>query len=188
MQNFFSTGQFTRPSGRLTLILLALAVLNYLVMVLVTIPTLQEMAGGLALFDMMPSGYDFAHATALLERLGEAGRDYYLYRQIPLDIVYPGLFALSFFTATNWLAGRWDRAAGILRVLAFLPIVAALADYLENFLIVRMIGSYSALSEGLVAAASGASVAKAVSTTVFFVAFLIMLILWGLSRLKIFQR
>lgn len=184
MTKYISTKKFTQPTGRFSLTLIALSVSIYLLMVLVTLPALQQMSGGMPIFDLMLSGYDFAHAQTLLGQLGDTGRAYYLQRQIPLDILYPAAFAMSFFTASCWLAKHYIQANRLLRALAFLPILVGLADYLENLLIVRMITTYPDLSESLVTMASSASIAKSSLTTFYFVAFLTMLALAGLSRVR----
>ena len=172
------------PTGRLTLILLALTVANYLVMLLVTLPTLNEMSGGLAPFDMMPTGYEPVHTYHLLTDLKDAGRSYYLTRQIPLDTTYPALFAVSFFTTTRWLATKWSAARNSLRILALLPIAAALADYTENVLIVMMLRAYADTPDALVQTASIATITKSGLTTLFFVALILAFAGWGISRLR----
>jgi len=176
--------RLTHPSGRLTVILLVAALANYLVMVLVTLPALDRMSGGLAPFDMMPFGYEPVHTFHLLTDLKAQGRGYYLFRQIPLDTLYPALFALSFFMATNWLADRWMAMARPLRVLAILPLFAALADYTENFLIVSMLRAFPDTPDSLVQTANIATLTKSGLTTVFFVGFILALIGWGISRIR----
>lgn len=68
----------------------------YLTMLLVTIPKVLTHAGEMKLLDMMPTGYDVDYVKMLFENLGQAGREAYLYRQIPLDLIYPLLFSISF--------------------------------------------------------------------------------------------
>ena len=58
---------------------------------------------GINLFDLSPTGYSFEYAIKLLDTLGSDGRELYLYRQLPLDFIYPGLFAVSFSLLLYWL-------------------------------------------------------------------------------------
>lgn len=67
----------------------------YFVMQIFTIPKLTEFSNGLQIFDMKPNGYSFSYAKELLGNLGKKGRSFYLYRQLPLDLIYPGLFSFS---------------------------------------------------------------------------------------------
>ena len=70
------------------------AALVYALMVGGTLPALEHMAGQ-PVFDLRPRGYDQATAQSILQNLGAQGRRFYLMRQIPLDLVYPGLMALT---------------------------------------------------------------------------------------------
>ena len=154
----------------------------YAVMTQVTLASLAEVSG-LTPFDMRPGGYGFADAQALLNGLGEAGRSYYLTRQIPLDLLYPGLMAATIIVVFLWVARAvgWRRVAWIGSVLA---VGAGLADYLENLGIVAMIARYPDVSEALVSAASLASVAKATLTTLALTLLLIVALLRGVRTLR----
>jgi hypothetical protein len=167
-------------SGKLVLALLLPALGIYFLMIFVTLAHLSVLAGGQRVFDMMPAGYGLSYAGDLLESLGEEGRRYYLTRQIPLDFIYPPLFAASFCALSNWLTLRITRYAIFFRRIGYLPIVAGAFDYIENGLIVLMLRSYPSLSPTLVQWASGASLAKSAVTTLFFVLLLAGL-LWALA-------
>ena len=67
----------------------------YSLMLLYTIPQVEQHAPGMKLFDLSPSGYSLDYALELLGALGGKGRDTYLYLQLPVDFIYPGLFAVS---------------------------------------------------------------------------------------------
>jgi hypothetical protein len=162
--------------------LLLAALFLYCVMVFGTLAHLSELAGEKRVFDMMPTGYDVAYAELVLDNLGAEGRDYYLWRQIPLDTIYPFLFAAAFFTLSNWLAQKLSSFATALRLIAYLPVLASLFDYLENVLIVAILKGYPPASSTLVGWASWASIAKSALTTVFFSLLLIILILAGAAR------
>lgn len=151
----------------------------YLLMVGITLNHI-ELLTGLRPFDMRPGGFSPQQAHALLEALGTEGRQYYLTRQIPLDLIYPALMALTLISFLKWLESQ-----GINRVLSnvgiWLSVGAAMADYFENAGICTMILSWPDLADNIVHAASAASIAKAGSTTL---AVLIVIICLGLRAAK----
>ena len=135
----------------------------YLVMINITLDHIQSLSG-LRPFDMRPGGYSSEQAYALLDALGVDGRQYYLTRQIPFDLIYPSLMALTLVSILKWLESQ-----GVNHVLTqvgiWLSAGAATADYLENAGICAMILSWPDLPTSLVQAASIASIAKAILTT-----------------------
>ena len=100
-------------------------------------------------FDVRWKGYTAEEAIGVLNYYGEEGRRLYRLLDLTIDLVFPLLYSSMFavaiaggFTATRWL-----------RPLVFLPFVAALFDYGENFSVVTMINRYPHL-EGVVGMAS----------------------------------
>ena len=65
-------------------------------MLTITIPMVMSFSDGMKLLDMMPAGYSAEYVNTLLNTLGEQGRNAYLFQQIPVDMVYPFLFAVSY--------------------------------------------------------------------------------------------
>lgn len=169
-------------SGRLVLALFVPAFGLYILMVFVTLSHLSTLGGRLRVFDMMPSGYNSTYAVNLLESLGEEGRQYYLFKQIPLDLLYPFFFAASMFALSNWLATKFEGFTMVFRRIAFLAPVAGAFDYLENGFIVLMLTSFPQISPNLVQWASGASIAKSGLTTLFFCLLIVVVILATVSR------
>lgn len=168
----------TKPTlnGRTVLLTFVAAQAVYMFMLTLTLPTLENLAGGLRPFDMRPGGYDLMSARLLLEALGEDGRAFYLYRQIPLDLIYPGLFALAYYLAWRWLALRaWPKWAGLSKF-AWLAVFAGLADYAENAFIVSMLFAYPNLTESLVTAASMATLIKSGLTTITLISLTVMVL------------
>jgi hypothetical protein len=127
-------------------------------MITVSLAQIQALSN-LVPFDMRPFGYDALGAAQFLDALGAEGRNYYLSRQIPIDMVYPALFAMTLVSLFRGLrqrvVGRNLCNAGI----AF-SVGAALCDYAENLGIAAMIKTWPTLSPALVHASSGATVAK----------------------------
>ncbi|GAB5561325.1 MAG: hypothetical protein SynsKO_29720 [Synoicihabitans sp.] len=85
-----------KARGEIVLSLFVLTTAVYLVMILGTIPHVQGFAPGVALFDLSPTGYSHEHAKFLLGSLGAEGRSVYLFPQLAMDFIYPGLFAISY--------------------------------------------------------------------------------------------
>lgn len=154
-----------RATGKTVLVLFAVAMTVYLVMLLITIPRIEAYAPDVALFDLSPTGYSHAEAMLLLDSLGPEGRDAYLFPQLALDFVYPGLFAVCYSLMLTWVFAQRFRPESRIFYLAILPVFAGLFDYVENLLIIRMIMVFPDFSEGSAAAASIATVLKSAFTT-----------------------
>lgn len=119
-------------------------------MLAVTIPAVVQYSGGMDLLDMMPGGYDTGYVLTLFNKLGDIGRANYLYMQIPADMFYPLLFALSYPLLLGYLLNKLGRFEGRLFYLCYIPIFSGLFDYLENIGIIFMLKSYPDISTGLV--------------------------------------
>jgi len=154
----------------------------YLIMTQITLPHLHQVAGQLP-FDLRPMGYGPMQARTLLEALGADGRQFYLMRQLPLDLLYPPLLALCLCAAIHWALGRANPTL-MTRFATLFPWAAALADYLENLGIATMIITWPAVPDLLVYAAAAASVSKAVMTTAAVLLFIVALAGKGIGRLK----
>ena len=93
----------------------------YLSMVFWSLPFIAGQAGGLAPFDMRPTGYSVTEARAFTQALTEEGRAFYLDVQHKLDFAYPallGTFSASVSDAEQgWIMGvttaGFTLAAGI---------------------------------------------------------------------------
>ena len=140
-----------------------LATSVYFAMVGVTLAHLEFVSGQVP-FDMRPFGYGPSDARALLDALGADGREYYLGRQIPLDSLYPALLALTLSSTICWFGRRMPNKRLVHVGVAF-AVGSALFDYIENLGIVAMIHGWPNLSGSLVYAASTATIAKSVITT-----------------------
>lgn len=157
-----------KASGKNVLLLFVLTMAVYLLMLLVTIPRVQNYAPDTALFDLSPAGYSHAQAMTLLESLGHDGRQLYLFPQLALDFVYPGLFAICFSLMLVWVYSKRVRSDSKVLYLAVLPALGGLFDYIENILIIRMITTFPDVTKGLVSAASGSTLLKSAFSTVSF--------------------
>lgn len=154
--------QISSPATRAA-IFGATAVAVYLAMVLITLPHLEAQSG-LAPFDVRPLGYGPEEARALLSALGEAGRTYYINRQLLLDTFYPALMALTlanlFRLAGGGLAHRRMVKAGIA-----VSLMAAGFDYAENAGIYAMLSMWDDMPNLLVHLTAVATVSKSACTS-----------------------
>lgn len=171
-------------TGIKVLILFIITNIVYVFMLAVTIPAVARYSGGMDLLDMMPGGYDTSYVMALFDKLGDVGRHTYLYRQIPVDMIYPLLFALGYTLLISYVLNKLGRFEGRLFYLCYLPMFSCLFDYLENIGIIIMLKSYPDISTGLVQLTSIFSVCKSVSTTIFFLTLIGLLILLVLKRFR----
>jgi hypothetical protein len=174
---------------RLVLILLTLATaIIWLVMNLVTVPHLQGLSGGLAIFDMRPLGYDLESAKTLLNALGLEGKSYYLDRQQALDSVFP---ALVFAMVAGWnirLAAALKETGlhmPVPLVAAFVAIglIGAVGDYGENGAVRQMLlAGANQISEAQVRAASAMDMTKFIFDIAAFLILMVQIALYSLRR------
>ncbi len=166
--------------GKLFWISASAAIALYLVMVTWSLPHLGALAGGVPVFDMRPTGYTPHEAAAILDALGEEGRDFYRAVQLRLDTVYPALLALMLSAAFLRLFPR-----PVAMALSLVAVAAAGFDYLENAAVAEMIAAWpDGFGDALAARASRWSVLKASTTTLALVAFLIGLLAAGWRRVR----
>lgn len=145
------------------------AMIVYSIMLVYTIPQVMRHASGMNLFDLSPTGYSFEYANELLGLLGSTGRDLYLYTQLPLDFIYPVLFAISCCLLLSWLLLKTQDTSSKMFYFCFIPVMAGVFDYLENICVIRLLTSYPDISDTSVFIASSMTIAKSGLTTIFFV-------------------
>ena len=171
-------------SGKKVLGLFILTNAVYVFMLTVTIPKTMGFSNGMKLLDMMPTGYNFNYVNELFNALGEIGRGTYLTNQIPVDMVYPLLFGLTYCLLLAYFLKKLNKLIAPFIYLCLLPIIAGIADYLENFGIIAMLKSYPDLTEITVKTTNSFSVLKSISTSVFFIVLIIVLIKLGFKAIK----
>jgi len=164
-------------TGKVVLVFIIPAIIVYFIMLLYTIPQVSTYAPRINLFDLSPTGYSFEYAIKLLDTLGSDGRELYLYRQLPLDFIYPGLFAGSCSLLLSWLFLTTQKTNSKLFYFCYIPVAAGLFDYFENIFIVNILTSYPNVSEASVSFASVMTIVKSVLTASFFVLLIIGVIL-----------
>jgi hypothetical protein len=171
-------------TGKKTLFLFVLTNLVYAVMLVITIPKTMTYSNGMKLLDMMPTGYNPEYINSLFEALGENGRHTYLYEQLPVDMIYPLLFGISYCLIMAYFLKKINKFDTSFFYLCLLPIVAGKADYLENFGIITMLNDYPNISQWSMHTTNYSSIVKSMTTTVFFIALIITLIILGIRTIR----
>ena len=171
-------------TGKKVLLLFVITNLIYAIMLIVTIPKTMTFSNGMKLLDMMPTGYDSEYVNSLFQTLGVNGRDVYLYNQIPVDMIYPFLFGISYCLLIAYFLKKLNKLNSTFFYLCFLPIIAGIADYLENFGIIIMLNNFPNQSQFSMDVTNIFSIIKSMSTTLFFVASIITLLILGSKTLQ----
>ncbi len=171
-------------SGKKVLVLFLLTNIVYAYMLLVTIPATMEFSNGLQLLDMMPTGYDLEVVKTLFNTLGDTGRQTYLIKQIPVDMMYPFLFAISYAAILAYFLTKLPKLNPKFFYLCLLPIIAGIADYIENIGIISMLNAYPTVTETSVNITSMFSIIKSSATTIYFLFLIVVLMILGFRKLK----
>ena len=169
-------------NGKRILLLFIVTGIIYATMLTVTIPKLMGFSGGLKILDMMPTGYDHAYVNSLLEDLGPDGRHFYLFNQLPLDMVFPGINAITFCLILGYFFQKLNKTNGILFYICYLPLFAALFDYCENIGIIAMLNTYPDNPVILSIVTNLFSILKSSITTIYSLMLVFVLIVFGFKR------
>jgi hypothetical protein len=167
----------TARAGRILYgVLLGITLLVYAVMILWSLPTVAQAAGGLPPFDMRPGGYSLEDARLFLNQLSSEGAAFYQAVQLRLDAVYPPLISLTLFFS---LASLLPNQLGVWRWVLPAPVLAITAfDYLENASIASMISAGPlGLTTEIVNAASRWTVLKSNLTTAAMTSVIILVLI-----------
>ena len=171
-------------NGNKVLLLFIVTNIVYAFMLTVTIPKVMSFAGGMKLLDMMPTGYSVEYVASLFKALGENGRHVYLFNQLPVDMIYPGLFAVSYCLVLAYFLNKLGKLESPLFYFCLLPIFSGLSDYCENIGIITLLNIYPENSFRLSQVTSVFSILKSFSTTIYFIVLTIALIALGWQSFK----
>jgi len=183
--NYIHMKEFIKRNinGRKVLLLFILTNIIYAIMLTITIPKVMSFSGGLKLLDMMPAGYDPEYVNTLLYTLGEKGRNAYLFIQLPFDMIYPSLFAISSCLLLAYLLNKLRKLEGALFYLCFIPLLSGVFDYCENIGIISLLNIYPNNSNLLSQTTSVFSVLKSSSTVTYFIILITLLIVLGIRKI-----
>lgn len=145
-------------------------------MITVTIPQVMRFAGGMKLLDMMPTGYGPEYVDNLLKTLGPEGRSAYLFNQLPLDMIYPSLFGITYCLLLAYLLNKLNKLKSAFFYLCFIPLLSGIFDYGENIGIITMLTGYPDNSVLGSQITNVFSVLKSSFTTLYFIIVIMSLI------------
>lgn len=166
-------------SGLNLLVFFVASNLVYLYMLFVSIPMVMQFSNGIRVLDMLPGGYDFPYVNALFDILGEEGRHAYLYKQLPADLIYPALFAISTSLLLAFFLKKLKKQNSAMLNLVYLPVFGGLADYAENIGTIRLLMQYPDITENAVQVNSVFTILKSALVTVSLVVLLVLLLVYG---------
>ncbi len=174
----------SNSSGKIVLGLFILTNVVYVFMLTITIPNTMRYANGTQLLDMMPMGYNLSYVNELFNALGKTGRETYLTTQIPVDMVYPFLFGLTYSLLFAYFLKKLNKLNTSSFFLCLLPVLAGIADYVENIGIILLLQNFPFLTETAVKLTSFFSVVKSISTSLFFISLIVILLISGVKSLN----
>jgi C4-dicarboxylate transporter len=99
-------------------------------------------------------------------------------------MIYPLLFGITYTLLLAYFLKKLNKLKSPYTFLCLLPIIAGIADYLENIGIITMLNSYPDLTEAGVNATNTFSIIKSTSSSIFFIALIIILIILGIKFVK----
>lgn len=170
--------------GKKIFILFLITQIVYFTMIFVTIPKIASINKNIKIFDIRPFGYSYEEALELLEHLDTKGREIYLFQQIPLDLIYPSLFGITFCLVLAFFLNKIKLLNSKYIYLTLLPLFSGAFDYLENFSIIQMLTNYPTISEKLVNLASVFTILKSLLTSIYFFILIFVLIKYLFFYLK----
>ena len=170
-------------NGRKIFLLFILTNIIYVFMLAITIPKVMSYSGGMKLLDMMPTGYNIDYVNSLLNALGDNGRNAYLFNQLPVDMIYPFFFAVTYCLILAYFLNKLGKLESYLFYLCLLPLFSGLFDYCENIGIISLLNTYPDNSNILGQITNIFSLLKSFSTTLYFVTLTGTLIVLGWSTL-----
>jgi hypothetical protein len=130
--------------------------------------------------------YNAEYVNSLLNTLGDKGRDAYLFNQIPIDMIYPFLFGITYCLVLAYILNKLGKLNVYLFYLCLIPLFSGVFDYFENIGIITMLISYPDNSIILSQITNVFSVLKSSFTTIYFIILIIFLIVFGIN--KLFQK
>ena len=171
-------------TGKIIILLLVFSKAVFSYMLFVSLPEVMEYSGGMRLLDMQPFGYSHEFVLTLFDSLGAQGRHLYLTYQIPIDMLYPLLFALSNSLLLVYLFKKFCANPKLIIAFSLIPIFGGLFDYLENIGIIVIIKSFPEISSWLSLFAATMTIAKSQLTIVIWILLLYALVVLLVRKLK----
>ena len=142
---------------------------------------LAALSGGSGLIDLLLV-YSPETAFSLIGTYGDEGRAAYSHFTSTGDLVFPVTYGLLLSLAMSWLLQRGTAATSRLRLLNLLPVAAWAFDWLENAMILTLLGQYPDRPVVVAWIASFATLAKWLMSALTVLCLLGALGLWWKAR------
>ena len=157
--------------------------LVFLLMMIYTFPEINHQIGT-KVFDLQTFGYSVSTAESIVNNLDDHTTGLYLFPQLMLlDIVYPFLLALLLSGLLFRLIKTTQSEGKIISKLLILPFAAMIFDYSENIGVILMISKSIEVSQTIVYLSSTATILKGVSTSIAWIAILILSVKWIIMKI-----
>ncbi len=124
--------------------------------------------------------YNISDVTQLFDDMGKEGMDIYSFVSGEIDMIYPLVYALLFFLIIIALTKRFN---GKWLSLSFIPFVAMLFDYLENFNVLKLMNNHPNFTEEEVQLASTFTQLKWGAILITLLTIVIFLIILGIKKI-----
>ena len=169
-------------NGKNVLLLFILTQMVFAYMLTYTIPSVMSYANVMKILDVCPTGYSASYVKTLFDKLEPQGREVYLFRQLPLDMIYPLLFTISFSLLLTFLFKQSFNPKSRIFILSLLPILGGFFDYLENMGIITMLLIYPKFSVALANITNIFTLLKSGGTTLMYISLIIGVIALILNK------
>ena len=147
------------------------------------IAELKDVTGGATILDMTFTTSP-QQVYGVLDALGEAGRAFDLTHIVPLDLVFPFVYALFLSVAISWVMNRWPGKESPWQRLNLLPVLAGTADYCENLGVITLLLSYPARIDPVATFTSSMYVVKFIFSALSYMVLFTALAGWSLAVIK----
>ncbi len=144
---------------------------------------LTDITGGLSVPDLSIR-YTPQSVYSLLDAFGQAGRDLYLSRILPLDIVFSFCYLLFFAITLSLLLRHLFPARDELQGLIIIPVIGGIADIVENLCFIVVLLTYPGQHPEIIIFASVCTKLKFVSNISAMLLIVLGLLTAGLSAVK----
>jgi hypothetical protein len=147
-----------------------------------TMPELLKITNGETILDLHQKGYSPDEAYGVLERFGEAGRNYNLKVIIPVDFIFPLSYGLFYFIMLTLLFK--PLLAGKSWLIGLVGVLACFTDWVENIFIMFLLLNYPQRLDGVASMASNLTLAKGMLIMLSMLLVLVGLVLLGVRKIR----
>ncbi len=127
--------------------------------------------------------YSFTEISDVFNTLGQAGLNVWAQAHL-LDFIFPLTYMFAMAFGINLEISKLSLEKPKMKYLVLFPLLAGIADYAENILVLTQIAAYPNLSELVIAIASAVTGLKWILLLVGFVVIFALLFALALSRLR----